>query len=489
MSISKLATDTMLSPHYYSGRKYPITRVTIHHMASVMTGRACAAGFMDPARKASANYCVGYDGSICCSVDEANAAWTSSSYDNDNRAITIEVANSSRGGNWPVGEKAMSALLDLLVDICKRNPGIGRLNYTGDTTGNMTLHNMFTYTVCPGAYLQSKMSWIASQVNSRLGNQSTTDKSETTEQKPAEKVEDTDNGMTKIMGTSRATLDQMTARLLKANPNVPQSVIDMLPYYLTEGAAEGVRGDIAFAQSCIETGNFAFPKNTCNVDISQNNFAMMGVTGTWAVGNSYPTPQIGIRAQIQHLKAYACKDALNGACVDPRFGLVRRGSAEYVEWLGTQENPQGAGWAGAKGYGSKILRVLEEILAVEVSSKPVEREDEPTYIVSVDGLTEEQVKALVAGLEADGYDPTVTVKENGKVEEKPVETPKQTLKILDMVRMQKGAPVWGLGRAFQSWVYNKDLYVRNINGDRITVSIYRSGAITGDVDVKYLTKV
>lgn len=166
--------------------------------------------------------------------------------------------------------------------------------------------------------------------------------------------------MLKIMGKAKATISQMAAYIKKVNPAVPQSVIDMIPLYLSEGAAEGVRGDIAFAQSCLETGNFTF--NGSAVTLDQNNFAGMGVTRTGEKGSSFPSAQIGIRAQIQHLKAYACDQNLCRPVKDPRFLYVRRGSAPYVEWLGIQENPTHAGWAAGKGYGTKIINILNAIL-------------------------------------------------------------------------------------------------------------------------------
>lgn len=166
--------------------------------------------------------------------------------------------------------------------------------------------------------------------------------------------------MLKIMGQAIATEIQMTAYIKNINPAVPQSVIDMIPYYILEGDAEGVRGDIAFAQSCLETGNFTFAGSA--VTIAQNNFAGIGVTKTGEAGNSFPSPQIGIRAQIQHLKAYACDQNLCLPIEDPRFLYVRRGSAPYVEWLGIQENPTHAGWAAGAGYGNKIINILNKIL-------------------------------------------------------------------------------------------------------------------------------
>ena len=165
---------------------------------------------------------------------------------------------------------------------------------------------------------------------------------------------------TKIMGQAQASIEQMRAYIKKVNPKAPESVLAMIPLYITEGALEGVRGDIAFAQSCLETGNFTFKGSAVTLD--QNNFCGMGVTSTGVKGSSFKTPKEGVRAQIQHLKAYACDDALEQRCIDPRFIYVKRGCAPYVEWLGIQENPSGAGWASGKEYGNKILDILSNIL-------------------------------------------------------------------------------------------------------------------------------
>lgn len=170
------------------------------------------------------------------------------------------------------------------------------------------------------------------------------------------------DGYTKTMGNAVATAEQMKAYLKAKNPSVAQSVLDMVPLYLSEGKAEGVRGDVAFAQSCLETGNFGFSGSA--VTLSQNNFCGMGVTGGGVKGNSFDTPQLGIRAQVQHLKAYASTEGLKNACVDPRFQYVTRGCAEYVEWLGQKENPDGKGWAAGAGYGEKILTILKGILGM-----------------------------------------------------------------------------------------------------------------------------
>lgn len=165
---------------------------------------------------------------------------------------------------------------------------------------------------------------------------------------------------TDLTGAPQATAKQMQAYIKKVNPNVPQSVIDMIPYYLSEGKAEGIRGDIAFAQSCLETGNFTFKDSAVTLD--QNNFCGLGVIENSMKGASFDTPQLGIRAQIQHLKAYANKQPLNNERIDPRFHLVTRGVAPTVQYLGIQENPQGYGWAAGADYGVKILNILGNIL-------------------------------------------------------------------------------------------------------------------------------
>jgi hypothetical protein len=168
MSNSSLISYTKISPNRTSPRRKPIRKITIHHMAGNLTVEQCGAVFAPTSRKASSNYGIGTDGRIGMYVEEKDRAWTSSSPDNDNQAVTIEVANNTLGQNWTVSDKAMASLIDLCVDICKRN-GIQRLNFTGDKTGNLTMHCYFKSTLCPGPYLKSKFPYIASEVNKRLG--------------------------------------------------------------------------------------------------------------------------------------------------------------------------------------------------------------------------------------------------------------------------------------------------------------------------------
>ncbi|MCL2703236.1 MAG: N-acetylmuramoyl-L-alanine amidase [Defluviitaleaceae bacterium] len=181
-------------------------------------------------------------------------------------------------------------------------------------------------------------------------------------------------GLTAIMGTPVAKTEQMREYIKRINPNAP----DIALYYTNEGANEGVRGDIAFAQSCLETGNFTYVNSAVTPD--QYNFCGMGVTERGMKGNSFETAQLGVRAQIHHLKAYASKEPLNNENISPRFHLVTRGAAPYVEWLGAKENPQGKGWSMGEGYGEKILRILSAIICINA---PVHVENDGTALKEI----------------------------------------------------------------------------------------------------------
>lgn len=173
MSNSSLATWKWNgSSDHYNIRDHAIDRITIHHMAGNLTLAGCCSAVQS--RGGSTNYCIDSNGNIGVMIDEKYRAWTSSNRANDMRAVTIEVANAPGAGepDWKVTDKALAACIKLCADICKRN-GIKKLNYTGDTTGNMTMHKWFYATGCPGPYLSSKFPYIASEVNKLLNGGST----------------------------------------------------------------------------------------------------------------------------------------------------------------------------------------------------------------------------------------------------------------------------------------------------------------------------
>lgn len=177
MSNSSMVNHTNISPNS-SARTAKISKITIHHAAGNCSVEELGRIFKPTTRQASSNYGIGTDGRIGLYVDESRRAWTSSNRDNDNVAVTIEVANDGGSPNWHVSDKALEATIALCVDICQRN-GIKKLNFTGNKSGNLTMHKWFASTLCPGPYLESKFPHIAAEVNKRLStaqnNSATTD--------------------------------------------------------------------------------------------------------------------------------------------------------------------------------------------------------------------------------------------------------------------------------------------------------------------------
>lgn len=167
---SPLVDYTRISPYHSGVRTSPIKKITIHHMAGNLSIEVCGEVFQS--RKASSNYGVGSDGRVGMYLYEKYVSWASCSYWNDNQSATIEVANNKCGGNWSISAKAMKSLIELCVDICKRN-GIPKLEYTGDANGTLTIHSMFAATACPGPYLKSKLNYICKEVNKKLNKPTT----------------------------------------------------------------------------------------------------------------------------------------------------------------------------------------------------------------------------------------------------------------------------------------------------------------------------
>lgn len=132
--------------------------------------------------------------------------------------------------------------------------------------------------------------------------------------------------------------------------------------FYEEAIVENIRPEVAFCQAMKETGFLRFGHD---VKPDQCNFAGLGATGNGVAGNSFASVREGIRAQIQHLKAYATTDNLINACVDSRFNYVKRGSAPYVEWLGKKENPTGDGWATGANYGTDIVNRMNALLSTK----------------------------------------------------------------------------------------------------------------------------
>ncbi len=172
-------------------------------------------------------------------------------------------------------------------------------------------------------------------------------------------------GQYPIMGDSPVTLEQMVQYYEDSGQPYPSEILgkggapdieSFCQIYIEESQAEGVRAEVAYVQAMKETGWLQFGGDA---KIEQYNFAGLGTTGAGTPGESFQDVRTGVRAQIQHLKAYASQEELVNACADTRYIYVARGSAPYVEWLGQKENPTGAGWATAEEYGVSIVRMIQ----------------------------------------------------------------------------------------------------------------------------------
>lgn len=200
--------------------------------------------------------------------------------------------------------------------------------------------------------------------------------------------------MTKLLGQAQATAEQMASYLLSVNasPKITMPVRDFCQLFLDMAVKEGVRGDVLFAQSCKETGNFKF---TGSVKESQNNYAGLGAVNAAAQGAVFDSPATGILAQAQHAKGYAAVASLNCPCVDPRYSLLvkygKTGTAPNVEELGGKWAVPGydtkkyasleAANAAGDSYGYQIRKILDKILSMPRENR---EETKMNKIIAID---------------------------------------------------------------------------------------------------------
>lgn len=162
MGYSKLAQAFLPADpsNYTNGRETAVNKITLHHMAGIMSSAQCAKVFQVPGRGGSSTYGIGVDGDIACYVDEDNTPWTDSNWASNSRSITIENSNSATGGDWPVSDATLNSCIKLCADIAKRY-NMGSL-VPGQ---NLTWHSMYAATTCPGDYLRARMQYIADEAN------------------------------------------------------------------------------------------------------------------------------------------------------------------------------------------------------------------------------------------------------------------------------------------------------------------------------------
>jgi hypothetical protein len=162
-----------------------------------------------------------------------------------------------------------------------------------------------------------------------------------------------------ILGRGSVESKKLAKFLLTVNPEIEETfAYDFAKLYVEEASVEGVNHDIAFSQMCLETGFLSFGGL---VKPDMNNFAGLGAIGPGQEGESFPSPQIGVRAQIQHLKAYATDEPPARPLVDPRYRWVRYGSAPTIYQLA-------GSWASDKEYGRKIKNILDNLYAIAYGS-------------------------------------------------------------------------------------------------------------------------
>jgi hypothetical protein len=155
-----------------------------------------------------------------------------------------------------------------------------------------------------------------------------------------------------IMGKGSVPQERLSYFLLQNNRNLDRSYAQTLSgLYIEEALSEGINHDVAFAQMCLETGYLKFGGL---VQREWNNFCGLGAIGPEQPGLIFPDARTGVRAHIQHLKAYATAEPLKQELVDPRYKYVRLGSSPVIDGLaGT--------WAADKMYAVKIKDILERL--------------------------------------------------------------------------------------------------------------------------------
>ena len=371
--------NMMISKYNFKkGDAARIRYIVIHYTGSLGTAEKQCQYLAGGDRHRSAHYFVGYEGDIWQSVEDENIAWHcgAKSYRHSEcrnaNSIGIELCVRKKDQSHKNAEDKDWYFEDATVEAAVELTRYLMMKYNVPAS-NVLRHYDVTGKVCPAPYVHNTtqhtweefkaavsrredVDWIGQikELLSEIGRAL----AEIWRSKKSEDGGD-DQYMTRIMGKPQVSADQIAAYMISVNPVAAPYAKQLADTYIEEGKLEGVRGDIAAAQAMLETGNLTFAGSAVTLD--QNNFCGMGVTSNGMKGCSFKTMQEGVRAQIQHLKAYASKEELKNECADPRYKFVEKGCAPYVEWLGQKENPQGRGWASGQGYGDKICGILDKM--------------------------------------------------------------------------------------------------------------------------------
>lgn len=231
MSNSSLVSYTKLSPNHSGQRTHSIDRITPHCVVGQLSAESICGCFTSTSRQASCNYGIGTDGRISLCVEEKNRSWCSSSNANDQRAVTIECA-SDMSEPYAMNSKVYASLINLCVDICKRN-GKKKLLWLGDKTKTLnyspksdemviTVHRWFANKSCPGNWLYARLGDLATQVTKKLGGTTASTPTTTTQPVATNKnfpnvpftveVLISDLNIRKGAGTNYATIGKYTGK-------------------------------------------------------------------------------------------------------------------------------------------------------------------------------------------------------------------------------------------------------------------------------------
>ena len=397
---SPLVNYTRLSPNYTDRAGTQIKKITIHHMAGNCSVETCGAIFSRPDRKASANYGIGTDGRVGLYVEEKNRAWTSSNKDNDMQAVTMEVANDGGAPNWHVSDVALAKTIDLCVDICQRN-GIEKLNYTGDATGNLTMHCYFHPTACPGPYMKSKFQYIADTVNARLASAKVVIKEN---EKPATagngyKVYSKEEFIEKIAAAVNKWRDQFGIKV--SSPIIAQAVLESGYGTSTKAQHHNYFG-LKYRPNRCPSSNGTFIDGSAE---QKSNGQYVSIVDQWF---EFPSLELGVKGYFEFTNISAYKN-LKGV-TDPKTYLV---------------NIRADGYATSLKYVDNLMNVIAannltrfDNGSTPVASKPVEKPAEKPVEKPVEEKPIEKPASKPAGGGIPSSVPTTaysgeTVTENG----------------------------------------------------------------------------
>ena len=372
------AINMMISKYNFrEGDASRIRYIVIHYTGSLGTAKEQCQYLAGGNRNRSAHYFVGYEGEIWQSVEDENIAWhcgakhyKHSECRNAN-SIGIELCVRKKDQSRKSAEDKDWYFEDATVEAAVELTRYLMMKY-GVPASNILRHYDVTGKICPAPYVHNTTQHTWEEFMENVSRKdidwigwikkllSVISKVLSENLKGRKTGNDGDDRhKTSIMGNPQVSADRIAAYIISINPAAAWYAKQLADTYIEEGFCEGVRGDIAAAQAMLETGNLTFAGSAVTLD--QNNFCGMGVNSNGMKGCSFNTMREGVRAQIQHLKAYASKEELKNDCVDPRYKCVEKGCAPYVEWLGQKENPNGRGWASGEGYGDKICSILDKM--------------------------------------------------------------------------------------------------------------------------------